>query len=269
MPCCVARDGTTIAHHPIQASAGGAWASYSLAIVAAHTSGDSHRALLPARRTSIVQSFTSSLKERCNIAGIVNFKGQTITSKFLKGQTLAEIDRDRKKSGLVDPNDKSQKFYGVTDVTIRLVPGGPRSIGAPTTLSHGTDVMVRLTECTAEVSAATTVCKPKDLSMLSGDARKEWDRFEKAVDSHEKLHVEDGKALAQSIVDEVISLNASGKGETIEDAYAAAVWELEKLFNKKFGGGEIEKRISAEMKNRDGKDKHGEKSGAVLKTSIR
>jgi hypothetical protein len=199
----------------------------------------------------------------------VNFKGQTITSKLLKGETLAEIDRDRKKNGLVDPNDKSKRFYGVTDVTIRLVPGDPRSLGAAEMLRNNVGVTAKFNDCTAEVSAATTICKPKDFSKLSSDARKEWERFEKAVDGHEKLHVEDGKALAQSIVDEVISLNADGKGETIEEASAAAVWELEKLFNKKFGAGEIEKRINAEMKNRDGKDKHGEKAGAILKSSIR
>ena len=42
------------------------------------------------------------------MANSVNCLGPTIVPKMLKGRTLAEIDKERQKHGLIDPNDKKK-----------------------------------------------------------------------------------------------------------------------------------------------------------------
>ena len=50
--------------------------------------------------------------------GTLTDKGLTIKTRKLRGATLADVDADRKRNGMVDPNDRSGRFYAATDVTI-------------------------------------------------------------------------------------------------------------------------------------------------------
>ena len=200
--------------------------------------------------------------------GKLTDKGFTIKHKKLKGETLAEVDKDRKKNGCVDPNDKSQKFYAVTAVTVELkigtevwYPGGMHI------LSHQIITNPQLSMPEAIVSAEIEVCVPDKLGSLSSAAKKEWKRFYQELLKHEKKHVADGVKVAQQMLNDLTALSVTMKTETVNEA--AMKKEALKLLGKEaqrvFGGGEIEKRINAAMKKLDSQTGHG---SVKLKTSI-
>ena len=192
--------------------------------------------------------------------GTLTDKGFTIKPKKLKGATLAEVDVDRKKNGMVDPNDKSQKFYGATDVTIELkigtevwYPGGMHILNFKVVL------MPQLLAPEVIVSSVINVCVPDKLGGMSAKAKKEWARFYKALVKHEKEHVADGKKLAEEMLKEMAGLSVTLKSESVNEAHIKK--ESLKLLaaeaTKKFGGGEIKKRVNERMKKLDSVNGHG------------
>lgn len=200
--------------------------------------------------------------------GILTDKGFTIKHRKLKGASLAEVDKERKKNGCVDPNDRSEKFYAVTAVTVELklgtevwYPGGIH------VLSHLIHSNPQLAAPEAVVSAEIEVCVPDKLSSFSSAAKKEWKAFYQALLKHEKKHVADGKKVAQEMLNELTALSVAMKTETVIEA--AMRKEALKLLGKEatrvFGGGAIEKRINAVMKKLDSQTGHG---SVKLKTSI-
>ena len=200
--------------------------------------------------------------------GVLTDKGFTTKTRKLKGATLAEVDKDRKKNGCVDPNDKSERFYAVTSVTVELklgtevwYPGGIH------VLSHLIHSNPQLMEPEVIVSAEIEVCVPDKLNSFSTEAKKEWKRFYTALLKHEKKHVADGKKVAQEMLKDMARLSVLMQTETVNEA--AMRREALKLLGKEatrvFGGGEIAKRINAAMKKLDSQTGHG---SVKLKTSI-
>lgn len=194
-------------------------------------------------------------------------KGNRYAYVQLAGKTLEEIDKERKKSGCKDPNSPGKRYYGLTEATIEVQPGEVGCLNAMF-LSRKAVATAKFFDVEVKYHGLTTICLPRDKSKLSGKAKAEWDRFEKEVVKHEALHYDDARVLAEDIAKEVMSLSATGKGDTIEDAGKDALWQLEKAYRKAFGGTELEKRINKAMKDRDAIDGHGSGSGAKLKTSV-
>ncbi len=198
----------------------------------------------------------------------VTDKGYKFVSKKLKGTTLAEVDKDRKKNGAEDPNDKSQKFYAVTAVTIDLQTGDDIWYpGGMAILGHMINTNPHYHKPFANMSSVITICVPKNLVKLSSDAQKEWHRFEAELRKHEIEDHQKGLALAEEIVKEVAGLDVLMKTETVNEREmrAEAHRLLGKLFTKAFGGGVLEKRINAAMARFDKATGHG---SVKLKTSI-
>lgn len=204
------------------------------------------------------------------MANVRNLGHRNEPPKMLKGRTLAEINRDRKKNGLVDPNDKSKKFYGVTSITIGVHPVNPRVIpGNNMVHPRGCTDNADFESCEATVSTSTKICKPSDYNKLSKNAKKEWDRFEKALIKHEQVHVADGLKLAQKFCDEVTAMTAKGKGGSMEEAAADALKNLNDALQKEYNSKAIELKVNAVLKARDVHTKHGRDVKAVLKTDVK
>lgn len=200
--------------------------------------------------------------------GTLTDKGFTIKHKKLKGATLAEVDKDRKKNGMVDPNDKSQRFYAVTDVTIELKTGDEVWYpGGMHVLNFEVVTNPQLLKPEVVVSAVIEVCVPDKLNKMSAAAKAEWKRFYQEVLKHEKVHVADGKKLAQQMLDEMRRLSVTMRSESISEAKMRkqALQLLAKEAGKAFGGGEIAKRINEVMKKLDSVSGHG---GVKLNTSV-
>ena len=193
-------------------------------------------------------------------SGTLTDKGFTTKTRKLRGTTLAEVDADRKRNGLVDPNDRSGRFYAATDVTIEV------RIGNEVWYPGGMNILRFKAHMNPQplnpeviVSATITICVPDKLNSMSSPAKAEWKRFYKAVEKHEKLHVADGRKLAEEMLKEMLKLSAHLETETVNEQLIKkeALLLLEKEAVKKFGGGEIEKRVNAVMKKRDSVDGHG------------
>lgn len=198
----------------------------------------------------------------------VTDKGYKFVTKKLKGDTLAEVDKDRKKNGLEDPNDKSQKFYSVAAVTVDLQTGDDIWYpGGMHILNHKIHTSPQYYKPYANVSSVITICVPKNLAKMSAAAQKEWKRFETELRKHEIEHHQKGIELAAKLVHEVKSLHVPLQTENVNEAKmrAEAHRLLGKLFIKTFGGGLLEKRVNAAMADFDKKSGHG---GVVLKTSV-
>ncbi len=198
----------------------------------------------------------------------VNDKGFKFKTKKLKGDTLEEIDKQRKKNGAEDPNDKSQKFYAVAAVEIDLRTGADIWYpGGMHILSHMIHTTPKYEKPEAHVSTEIEIHVPANLGKLSKDAQKEWKRFEAALRKHEVEHHKEGLKLAEQLILEVKQLNVNMKTETSNEA--ALKKEAHRLLGKEFlgtfGGGEIKKRVNEAMHRFDKATKHG---GVVLKTSI-
>jgi uncharacterized protein DUF922 len=198
----------------------------------------------------------------------VNDKGYKFKTKKLKGDTLEEIEKNCRKSGGVDPNDKSRKFYAVTSVKVDLRTG--EDVWYP----GGMHILNRMIATTpryekpeAHVSSEIELYAPANLSKLSKDAQKEWKRFETDLRKHEIEHHKEGLKLAEKLVAEVKQVPVDMKTETLNEAAMKkeALRLLGKKFISTFGGGEIEKRVNAAMADLDRRTHHG---GVVLKTSI-
>lgn len=193
-------------------------------------------------------------------------KGNRYAWLQLAGKSLADIDKERKTKGCKDPNSPGKRYYGLTEASIAVEPANIGAI-AQNQLTRGATATVKFFDVEVKYWGLTTICLPKEKSKLSSKATSEWDRFEKELIKHEKKHYDDAKDLATDMADEIMKLSASGKGDTIEDAGEDATKKLIELYKKKFGGGEIEKRINKAMKARDSIDGHGG-SATKLKTSI-
>lgn len=200
--------------------------------------------------------------------GKLTDKGFIIKHKKLKGETLEKVDKERKKNGCVDPNDKAEKFYAVTAVTVELklgtevwYPGGMHI------LSHQIITNPQLLEPEAIVTAEIEMCVPDKLNGMSSAAKKEWKRFYAALLKHEKKHVADGVKVAQQMLNDLTALSVMMKTETVNEAALKkeALRLLGKEATRVFGGGEIEKRINAAMKKLDSQTGHG---SVKLNTSI-
>lgn len=192
--------------------------------------------------------------------GTLTDNGYKVQNKKLKGETLAEVDKDRRKNGCVDNNDTSQKFYAVTDVKIELKIGSEVWYpGGMNILSFKVHTNPQLLDPEVIVSAVITICVPAKLNKLSTAAKAEWKRFYTAVLKHEKEHVRDGKALAEQMLKEMRGLSVLMKTDTVDEAKMRK--EALKLLGKeavaKFGGGQIEKRINAVMSKLDSVSGHG------------
>jgi hypothetical protein len=195
-------------------------------------------------------------------------KGFTVKTKPLKGDTLAELDKERKKNGMVDPNDKSQKFYAATDVTIELKPGADVWYpGSFHIINHKVLSNPQLLSPEVIVSAVITICVPSKLTKFSKEAKAEWKRFYKEVEKHEKEHVRDGKKLAETMLKEVTGLSVKMETETVNEAdmRKLAMKLLTAEMVRVYGGGAIADRVNKAMAKLDSVSGHG---GVKLKTSI-
>ncbi|MCR8726291.1 DUF922 domain-containing Zn-dependent protease [Frigidibacter sp. ROC022] len=186
----------------------------------------------------------------------------------LKGETLEAIDKQRRKSGCKDPNSPGKRFYGLTEATIALTPGEIIPI-FQSMMGLGAQVTVKFKDVEAKYSAVTTLCRPANKAKLTPKAKAEWERFEKELIKHEKLHFDDAKALADTVATEVHKMSVTGKGKTLEEAGVNAAKALKFEYSKTFTGKKLVDRINKGMAKRDSIDGHGTGSGAKLKYAIK
>lgn len=193
----------------------------------------------------------------------VEDKGYTFKTKNLGGETLAELDAERKKRGVVDPNDTSTKFFAAADVEIKANTGD--TVWFPGTMqfvNHKVHAWAKYEKPTVSVRTVIEIVKPAKLSKMSKDEQKEWKRFEAALRKHEIEHHKKGLDLAQVILREIVEATTEvvtddiSKKNMMNQAMIGLNWEVGRTV------GNVKDRCNAAMKALDKATNHG---GVVLK----
>lgn len=196
--------------------------------------------------------------------GVTARKGRISKSTYVvAGDTLEAINKDIERKGPKDPND-GKRYSGLCSgrLTLLIGPGdfalataaGSSPVEAKATLSGGT------------VTSDCEITLPKLASAkgLSAAAKKEWDRFLAAVETHEDGHVDAYFAEAKELAKELNAMSASGTGKDEKVARVAAQRALVEAMKKAYGGTVLNDRAGANAKAYDARTKHGESQGAVL-----
>ena len=196
--------------------------------------------------------------------GITLKKGGTSTSSYaVKGDTLADISAQIDKSGPKDPND-GKRYSGsckceadldskTTKMDKTVEPKGDK-FEAEMWMSGGT---------------LTYTCKitmPKlGSNKLSKDAKKEWDRFYKSVETHENGHVTSYETELKAVIKEIEAMRGTGNGPSEKAAVQAAFKDFAGQFQKI----SLTARLNKNAAEYDKKNGHGKTQGAVLNTKIK
>jgi predicted secreted Zn-dependent protease len=196
--------------------------------------------------------------------GITLKKGSASSASYsIKGDTLADISAQIDKSGPKDPND-GKRYSGSclckadldsksTKMDKTVEPKGDK-FEAEMWMSGGT------------LSYACTITMPKlGSNKLSKDAKKEWDRFYKAVDTHENGHVTSYETELKALIKEIEAMRGKGNGSSEKDAVQAAF----KNFAEQFKKINLTDRLNQNAAAYDKKNGHGKTQGAVLDAKIK
>jgi predicted secreted Zn-dependent protease len=195
-------------------------------------------------------------------------RGSVSTSTYkVSGKTLAEIDADIDKRGPKDLND-GKRYAGLSVGRIDLaIVSGDFAFA-----SQGSAAPVEMTATLkgGSVTASCSVTLPKleGEKALSPAALKEWKRFLDATEKHEDGHFDAYFDLAKDIAADIAAMSVTGKGKDERTAKLLAQKAFVEQLARTYGGSVLSDRVKASAKAYDGKTKHGEAQGAVLKTSI-
>ncbi len=182
------------------------------------------------------------------------------------GATLAEIWADIQKKG---PKSHGKNVAALTETACTVPPNDVKWSGKVKENKKAPP------EETWEASLAMTAMKAKIVSTikwpnlksakdLSKKAKKEWDRFVKELDTHEKEHIAAAKAEMKKIHDEIAAKAFEAKAASKEEAVEATRAEAKALFEADYTKAKIDARIEAAHKALDAKSGHG----PTLDTSI-
>ena len=199
----------------------------------------------------------------------ITAKRGTVSEKSyaVSGSTLADINKDIEKKGPTDPNE-SKRYAGscLGEIAIKLE---AKDIEFESKADGKAFAAVaRLKSGSVTSSAVITVPKLASDKALSDAAKKEWNRFLIALGVHERGHADSYYALAVSVAHELLHLSGEAVGASEKQAKAAAAKSLYERISKAYSAKAIGDLVKADAKAYDGKNKHGESQGAVLKASI-
>jgi len=190
------------------------------------------------------------------------------TTKYkVSGDTLKDIWADIEKKGPQDPNDK-KRVAAITSTEIAVSSKWKEEVRDGKCMKDGSyQSVVGVKDMTMTLSS--TIKLPSLGShKLSKKAKKEWDRFSKKLEAHEKEHVAKAKKLAEQIAAEIMALTGVGVAASYEDSVAQGKASFLAVYSSLYNGKLLSARINGVHAEFDKKSKHGAKHGASLDTTI-
>lgn len=191
-------------------------------------------------------------------------KGRINKSTYtVAGDTLEAINKDIDRKGPKDPND-GKRYSGLCSGKLTLLIGPSDFAFVTTAGSSPVEVTATLAGGTVTSDCEITLPKLASDKGLSATAKKEWNRFLAAVETHEDGHVDAYFAEAKALAKELNEMSATGSGKDEKSARVAAQRALVGAMSKAYGGSVLSDRAGANAKAYDARNKHGESQGAVL-----
>lgn len=190
-----------------------------------------------------------------------------ITTYAVTGNSLKDIWAYIQKKGPKDPND-NKKVAALTETTIEVADKWDPEIRGGSCLEDGTmETYVGAKNISMKI--VTSIKMPKlGKHALSKAAKKEWDRFVKKLDSHEREHIDVTEKVAKEMGEEILKLEGFGFAKDEKKSFEAGKADFIKLYLADYSGKKISKRITEASKKFDKTTKHGAKHGAALNTDI-
>lgn len=190
-----------------------------------------------------------------------------ITTYTVSGNTLKEVWADVLKRGPKDPND-NKKVAALTETTIEVADKWDPEVRSGSCLEDGTiETYVGAKNISMKVISAIKMPK-LGKNALSKTAKKEWDRFIKKLDAHEREHIDVTEKLAKEMGQEILKLEGYGSAADEKKSFEAGKADFLKLYVADYSSKKISKRITEAAKKFDKSTKHGAKHGASLNTDI-
>ncbi len=190
-----------------------------------------------------------------------------ITTYSVKGTTLQEVWDNIKKVGPKDPND-NKKVAALTETEIIISDRwDAEERGGKCLISGQMESWVGAKNIAMTVTAAIKMPKLSG-NKLSKPAKKEWDRFIKKLEKHEREHQTVTAKLAKVMGDEIFKIQGVGVGDDEKKAFEAGKQDFITKYLAQFSGKKISERVTAEHKKFDKKTNHGAKQGATLNLDI-
>ena len=167
------------------------------------------------------------------------------------GDTLEEIWEDLRRKGLKTSDVVGSADTGVITPNITKFDEKEDKKAAKNKDEQGWSVAGK----PADVKVEVTITLPslKSDRKLSPKAKKEWQRFVKAVSAHEDLHVDAALNLAKEIAAELTAMRGLGSGKDKDAAIAAAEADFVKKYKAAYGGNKVAKRVKKAHEKLDAK----------------
>lgn len=184
------------------------------------------------------------------------------SSYACKGDTLKDLGAFIKKNGPLDPN-AGKRYAGLAKCKADLSLA-QKNFDFKVT-KKGDKNEVEVTVKGAELKYTCDIVLPKlGASKIKGDAKKEWERFVKAVSTHEDGHVTEYEKEMKAAAKDVDKMKGKGKDKKEDKAKKAAFEDFKKQLNKL----NLAQRITDNAKAYDASNGHGESQGAMLNMAI-
>ena len=197
----------------------------------------------------------------------VSVKSAKVSTYPVSGNTLQDVWASIEKKGPKDPND-NKKVAALTETTITVADKWDAELRGGRCMTSGKmEARVGVKNMTMTVEGAIKMPKLGS-SKLSKAAKKEWDRFIKKLEAHEKEHVTETEKLAEQMGKEIMKIEGVAEGDDDKKAFEAAKQAFLKEYLKQFSGALIAKRVTEIHTKFDKSTKHGAKHGAKLDLSI-
>ena len=198
----------------------------------------------------------------------IKVNAPTIKKYTVVGDTLEAVWKDVLKKGPKDPND-NKKVAALTATFIEIDGKWTHEERGGSCRDDGKiEVVIGIKNLNLKIDG--TILMPKlGAAKLSAKAKKEWDRFVKKVEAHEKEHMVVTKGVAEKMDKEMAIMTAFGVGDDEKKATAAARKNFEKAFVAVYNAKSVSALITAAHKKLDKDSAHGAKHGASLDTTIK
>lgn len=196
-------------------------------------------------------------------------KNPALKNYTVAGKSLADIDKDIKKKGPVDPNE-GKRYAGSCLCTVSLSISDSDVALEITPESSPVEARAQLAEGKGSVTSIPTITLPKLASDkgLTDEAKQEWKRFVGATRLHEDGHASSLYRMVVDIAGTIAGMSATATGANEKEAKKAALKALYGKISESYGGSTLADMVNADIKAYDAKTSHGASEGAVLKTSI-